>query len=69
MKKDKGLAAIKKRKIGKGSDPENKFKEDQTPSPAVIDNIITSPVDNVKARSSRSIGNEGTNVDYSVERS
>ena len=67
MKKDKNLPISKKIKSGPGSDPINKFKKSKTTTAAEIDNIITSAVESVKARSGRGLANEGTNVDYNEE--
>ena len=66
MKKDKNIPVSKGEKSGAGSNPENKFKKGITgASPG---NVITSAVENVKAKSGRGLANEGTDLDYNEQR-
>lgn len=64
MKKDKNVPATGK-KSGSGSNPANKFKKG---SDGTTDNVISSALDNVKAKSGSTLNNEGTNVDYNEQR-
>lgn len=68
MKKEQNIPAIKVKKTGPGSNPENKFKEGKPTTAATLDNIITSPVENVKPRSGKGFANEGTVPIYDEER-
>ncbi|MEO6071211.1 MAG: hypothetical protein ABIP31_11760 [Chitinophagaceae bacterium] len=68
MKQNEKLTpAPAKKKTGPGSNPVNKFKKGQPASAAAINNIITGPVENVKARSSGGFANNGTVSDYNEE--
>ncbi len=55
-------------KTGPNSNPVNKFKEGSNTSAAALDNIISSPVANVKAKSGSGFANEGTVADYEEEK-
>lgn len=66
MKKEKNLPVSKKAKSGPGSDPVNKFKKGSKGiTLATLNNITTSAVENVEAKSGKGLANEGTNIDYS----
>lgn len=56
------------KKTGPGSNPENKFKEGSNTSADTLNNIISSPVGNVKAKSGSGFADEGTVPDYQEER-
>ncbi len=67
MKKEKiSLPVAKGKKAGQGSDPVNKFKKGA--SAASVDNVITSTVENVKAKAGKGLSGEGTVVSYDEER-
>ena len=66
MKKDKSVTPKTTEKVsGKGSNPENKFKKDESGAAAAS---ITSALNQTKAKSGRGTSNEGTNVSYEGER-
>ena len=68
MKKEEKIIPVsKEKKTGPGSDPVNRFKKGKPTSAAVLDNIITGAVENVKARSSEGFANKGTVPDYDEE--
>jgi hypothetical protein len=66
MKNEKKTPASKEIKTGPGSNPVNKFKKGST---GIKDTgIISSAVESVKAKSGKTLANEGPNVDYTEER-
>ncbi len=67
-KEEKIIPETAVKKTGPGSNPVNKFKKGKGTSAATLDNIIKSPVGNVKARSGSGFANEGTVPDYEEER-
>ena len=62
MEKDKIIPASEEIKTGPGSDPVNTFKEGSTGIKNT--DIISSAVDNARAKSGSGLANDGTNVDY-----
>ena len=69
MKKDKNLPASKEKNKVAGTNPKNKFVKGSTGATvASLNNIISSAVDSVKAKSGRGLANEGTDLDYTGER-
>lgn len=67
MKKTIVTPKSNKKKIGPGSDPENKFKKSKTTA-ASISNIATGAVEKTIARTGSGLANEGTAVSYEEER-
>ena len=68
MKKDEKLPITNEVKRGKGSNPVNKFKKGSKGATiSSVDNIITSAVESVKAKSGKGLSNEGSTVDYNEE--
>ncbi len=68
MKKEQNIPAIKVKKTGPGSNPENKFKKGKPATAAELDNIITGAVEKVKPRSSEGFAKKGTVPGYEEER-
>ena len=67
-KEDKIIPEETTKKTGPGSNPVNKFKKGSNSTAASLDNIITSAVGNVKARSGSGFADEGTVPIYEEER-
>lgn len=65
MKNDKVVRASKEKKIGAGSNPENKFKAGKNTSTS---DSITSVIEQTKARTGTGLANEGTIISYDEER-
>ena len=66
MKKNKAVTPpLKEKKIGSGSNPENKFKKNKS---GAATTSITSIIEQTKAKSGRGTANEGTLVSYDKER-
>lgn len=67
MKKEKTILSVPiAKESGIQSNPKNKFKTNKTSAPD--NDIITSAVGKVKARSGNGLANEGTAVSYEEER-
>jgi len=68
MKKEQNIPAIKVKKTGPGSNPENKFKKGKPSTADELDNIITGAVEKVKPQSREGFAKKGTVPDYEAER-